>query len=368
MKEGENGVFDEVDYTVGNAPPRGDADNGEEQHSVRWTGIDTLIAIFFCVAAMWLIAATIYSVILLILIRLQARGELDIYDENLGRWSMCNGRFTLHFGCILRRYAIQLERDYQRRLQQRYGTSDGSSRAEEPAPIRIMTREERRKAMEELLGIKIDIPAVCEGENKLEPSGNDNQSKLGTMPSSPNASVDSSNEGPICSICLAEYENADSVFKSTSCPHMYHKECLMEWLERRNNTECPCCRDPLVSDEKVWETVQRMRKERRKQLRKENGLTHRFIQWALSKRRDSRQASMGDRNSTNSMSSTSADEDPESQQGNSIEECSANQAGSTTSTESTTEDKSGQDEQEASCVENNGSGDNKTVDDASDSV
>ena len=70
---------------------------------------DILVACFFFVAAIWLILATGYSVILLILLRLQARGELDIYDENLGRVVLYNGRITLHFGCILRRYAVQLE-------------------------------------------------------------------------------------------------------------------------------------------------------------------------------------------------------------------------------------------------------------------
>lgn len=70
---------------------------------------DILVACFFFVAAVWLLLATGYSIILLVLLRLQARGELDIYDENLGRVVLCNGRITLHFGCILRRYAIQLE-------------------------------------------------------------------------------------------------------------------------------------------------------------------------------------------------------------------------------------------------------------------
>ena len=39
----------------------------------------------------------------------------------------------------------------------------------------------------------------------------------------------------------------------------------------------------MVSDDAIWETVQKMRKERRKILRKENGLVHRFVNW--SKRR-----------------------------------------------------------------------------------
>jgi len=70
---------------------------------------DILVACFFFVAAVWLLLATAYSIILLVLLRLQARGELDIYDENLGRVVLCNGRITLHFGCILKRYAVQLE-------------------------------------------------------------------------------------------------------------------------------------------------------------------------------------------------------------------------------------------------------------------
>lgn len=44
----------------------------------------------------------------------------------------------------------------------------------------------------------------------------------------------------------------------------------MDWLERRANTECPCCRTRLISDEDVWKTVQKMRRERRRQIRKEN--------------------------------------------------------------------------------------------------
>ena len=70
---------------------------------------DILVACFFFVAAVWLLMATAYSVVLLVLLRLQARGELDIYDENLGRISLCSDRIRLNFGWILRRYAVQLE-------------------------------------------------------------------------------------------------------------------------------------------------------------------------------------------------------------------------------------------------------------------
>jgi hypothetical protein len=220
--------------------------HGEEtqltpQPPSRWSGIDTLIAIFFAMAATWLIAATFYSITLLLLIRLQARGELDIYDEDLGRFTFCNGRFSLHLGCILRRYAIQLERDYQRRLRQRFGELNGEEeQPPEPGPIRIMTREERRHAVEQLLGIQ---PSKLEhvGVGAYFTTTVDEKNKRVAGPASPAISLRSSQEGPVCSICLDGYEPTDIVFKSTSCAHMFHKDCLMEWLERRNNTVSECC-------------------------------------------------------------------------------------------------------------------------------
>lgn len=35
----------------------------------------------------------------------------------------------------------------------------------------------------------------------------------------------------------------------------------MEWLERRNHLECPCCRTKLVQDEALWKTVKTIRAE-----------------------------------------------------------------------------------------------------------
>jgi hypothetical protein len=79
-------------------------------------------------------------------------------------------------------------------------------------------------------------------------------------------------------------EPNDQVFTSNACSHRFHKDCIMNWLERRANTECPCCREPMVSDEDVWQIVKQSRKERRKQLRQENGLLHRCTRWMLRNR------------------------------------------------------------------------------------
>jgi len=272
---------------------------------------DILVACFFFVAAVWLILATVYSVILLILLRLQARDELDIYDENLGRVTLRNG-LTLNFGCIVRRFAIQLEEDYNQHMQSRFG--DSSSAENQVSRIRIMTREERRKAMGELLGgFAKTVCVASENTENIEDDSIviDSAEDGCDMDIPTNLSLDvslpSSEEGPVCSICLIEYEPTDLIFKSKSCPHMFHAECLLSWLERRNNTECPCCREVLVSDEDVWNVVQRMRKERRKRLRKENGFVRRLIKWVASKR-EQHLSCHGDRNSITSISSGSNDE------------------------------------------------------------
>ena len=120
-----------------------------------------------------------------------------------------------------------------------------------------MTREERRKAMEELLGgFKKTVCSVV-SENKTNDGDNnksidlaesssardaDNEALITSSPTktSLDVSLSCSEEGPVCSICLLEYETTDettdSVFRSSFCPHIYHEECLFSWLERRNNT------------------------------------------------------------------------------------------------------------------------------------
>jgi Zinc finger, C3HC4 type (RING finger) len=100
-----------------------------------------------------------------------------------------------------------------------------------------------------------------------------------------------SETGPICSICLGEFVTADNaasatcdeeanntaataaaaekVFMATTCTHCYHEACILSWLQRQSNTECPCCRVPLVNEDDVWATVKRLRREKRKQLQKQ---------------------------------------------------------------------------------------------------
>ena len=115
----------------------------DESSSEQWggnaatSGLDVLIAAFFLIAATWLVLALIYSILVLIVVRMRARGHLDVYDETFGRFYLLGTRYYIPFGCVLRRYVIAMNQER---------TRDG-----EPVTVRLMTREERRMAMERLL-------------------------------------------------------------------------------------------------------------------------------------------------------------------------------------------------------------------------
>jgi len=216
------------------------------------TSVDVLVAALFLIAAGWLVLAIIYSVLILIVVRMRARGELDIYDENFGRLFLLGTRCYIPLGCILRRHVVAMQSRNRRQS------------------LHIMTREERRRAMEILLAdaksreLEVEKPEEIKPDEVHVVPSEGKESAIGSIEN------DISADEPMCSICLMEYEENDFIFKSPKCVHRFHQECLLDWLERRNNTDCPCCREQMVSDEDVWDTVQQLRREQRKLRRQEN--------------------------------------------------------------------------------------------------
>jgi hypothetical protein len=49
-----------------------------------------------------------------------------------------------------------------------------------------------------------------------------------------------------CNICLEPYVQDDHVRKSVVCDHVFHRQCISEWL-RLGKRECPCCRTVFVN-------------------------------------------------------------------------------------------------------------------------
>ncbi|OEU08275.1 hypothetical protein FRACYDRAFT_145400, partial [Fragilariopsis cylindrus CCMP1102] len=47
---------------------------------------------------------------------------------------------------------------------------------------------------------------------------------------------------PSCSICMESFQVGDkiSISPTINCPHIFHHNCIREWLLRKK--VCPCCR------------------------------------------------------------------------------------------------------------------------------
>ncbi|KAL6234611.1 hypothetical protein BDW75DRAFT_160223 [Aspergillus navahoensis] len=54
-------------------------------------------------------------------------------------------------------------------------------------------------------------------------------------------------EGERCLICLSEYEAAEELRQLTKCEHLYHRDCIDQWLTTGRNS-CPLCRGQGVAD------------------------------------------------------------------------------------------------------------------------
>jgi hypothetical protein len=54
-------------------------------------------------------------------------------------------------------------------------------------------------------------------------------------------------EAPLCSICLAEYEQ-DQQLRILPCKHEFHTTCIDPWLG--NKPSCPLCRASVLNQER----------------------------------------------------------------------------------------------------------------------
>ncbi|GKY93260.1 hypothetical protein MPSEU_000293600 [Mayamaea pseudoterrestris] len=224
------------------------------------SSMDVLAAVFFAVAATWLLFALMYALLVILFLRLRNRGELDrVYEADFGRIHLCgNSRCYISFGWILRRYIRHIH------PHPHYPAGN---------PPHLMTRKERRDAMEVLLTEAATATASKAKANvSVSPDHDDNATAnslvnfaISATDEEMQCDGDGSMEGPVCSICLGEYEEEADSLEATTCSHRFHKCCILDWLQRQNNAECPCCRVAMVDEEEVWKVVQSRRDEGRKQ-------------------------------------------------------------------------------------------------------
>jgi hypothetical protein len=56
-----------------------------------------------------------------------------------------------------------------------------------------------------------------------------------------------------CSICLERFQEGDLIISGGLCSHAYHRECVMSWVQARD--DCPMCRQPMF-DEAIYQAVE----------------------------------------------------------------------------------------------------------------
>jgi hypothetical protein len=61
------------------------------------------------------------------------------------------------------------------------------------------------------------------------------------------------NPSDVCCICLEQYCPGDTicVSKESGCDHIFHKECVFEWLKREDHNHCPLCRVDLMDGSSI---------------------------------------------------------------------------------------------------------------------
>ncbi|KAF8406587.1 hypothetical protein HHK36_008675 [Tetracentron sinense] len=63
----------------------------------------------------------------------------------------------------------------------------------------------------------------------------------------PSASCSSSLGSENCAICLADITYGETVRVLPRCKHMFHKDCIDQWLLR--SSSCPVCRDCIIEQD-----------------------------------------------------------------------------------------------------------------------
>ena len=328
--------------------------------------MDALSAVFFIIAGIWLLAAIVYSLMVLYFLRLRSLQLLHIiHDDSFGRLYFfpkfgCfhsdhsqppeDDRHTttpsrtarereyyyISLGWIFRRYARHLNLDvmYDRDAQQR----PRYKRSERRTAVRILLLQQHQQQqakstlrpstrtndcgavrtnsvqsywysktawMRNHIFSTVTVPNAVDDTPLSTPPLDQQLSQFEgdvathTATSNPPTISDKDNddEVPICSICLGSYDdnddvvvdtsptqtptstihatlpssnnnNSNDVFQSTTCIHVFHMECLLNWLQRPKNTACPCCRIPMLDETKIWNTILEERKQKQRRRRR----------------------------------------------------------------------------------------------------
>lgn len=210
------------------------------------TASNILATVFFGLAFLWFVIAVSYACSVVLFLRMRRQGHLQnvsIDNPQFGRLPICGGRFHLPMGWIFRRFILQYQNEQERR------NNKG----------RVISKSERREAMATLISdlkLETDLNTSSDTSSGSESETDEENACAGELPSS------GSDVENVCSICLGHYAKENSAWQSPVCKHRFHHVCLLEWLQQPGKTDCPCCREPFVEEDDVWNLVKKQRKQR----------------------------------------------------------------------------------------------------------
>jgi hypothetical protein len=128
-----------------------------------------------------------------------------------------------------------------------------SSRSEDP--------EARKERIEQSLAVKRVVTADAEGGLTLgDPLITETYSAAGEDASTSFHSMDENEYSSICVICLETFRVGDTVAWSKHstisgekadekpCLHVFHRDCIVPWLENPKHDDCPSCRSIILQD------------------------------------------------------------------------------------------------------------------------
>ncbi|XWS26783.1 hypothetical protein CRYUN_Cryun26dG0059800 [Craigia yunnanensis] len=48
-----------------------------------------------------------------------------------------------------------------------------------------------------------------------------------------------------CSVCMESFWQSEEAARQVSCGHVYHHNCITDWLSNGNSNSCPLCRHEI---------------------------------------------------------------------------------------------------------------------------
>ncbi len=93
-----------------------------------------------------------------------------------------------------------------------------------------------------------------EADNGSIRSGESSTQRTSSMTDATSSTSMTPRNVPIsCAICLSKYKVGDEVTWSSNseCKHCFHKGCISQWLSKKDNSLCPCCRREFLDIDKL---------------------------------------------------------------------------------------------------------------------